>query len=472
METLSKFIKTIRSGIPPAFLICLAFCGSILLALIAGRYHIRVDATREHTNSFSNKTRQTLRNLHGNPVHIISFYREDDPRRAVVEELLKDYALLDSKLKYEIIDPDQFPSIAKRYDVDRYGLTVIEAFGRQVRIGAAVTELPEKDSFLFDAVCRKAEEEILTRALSEIQLSEQKVIYFVSGHDEPNLSDRSARGYFRLVDELESRFYKSREVSLAKESVPLDASLLILAGPHTDLTKEELNRLYDYFEKGGKLILAIDPVLPGEGNRLQSFLFKLGIELGNDVVIDPAGQSAGGDFLVAFIERYAKHPAVSELKAASLSPLARSVRRRPKLPDQMKVTELAFTGSQSWAEKDLNALENGKFNYDEGVDPAGPISVAATIESLEGKGKMFVIGDSDMFNNEYFRAGGNASLMLGILDWLLGKPSPSERVLRKNSGFPLIPQGEASIFFVCVVFIPLFFIILGTILSLWRRRYE
>ncbi|MBI4388522.1 MAG: GldG family protein [Candidatus Omnitrophica bacterium] len=451
--------------------IVLAFCAALLLSVIIKQDHIKLDTTKERANSLSEKTQKVVQALKRVPIQITAFFPDDHPHQALFEELLQDYALLSPKLKFRVVDPDRFPALAKQYEIDRYGLVILEAFGKKYKLGTISNTLPSSDSFLFGAEYRKAQEELLTRALSQMESGIQKLICFVSGHDEPSLKETAESGYFLFSDELRARFRELKEINLSHETVPKDASLVILAGPHADLAKDELSRLYDYFKSGGKIILAIDPVLPDEGNQVMSFLLKQGVELGSDVVIDPAGKKAGGDFLISIIARFSNHPAVALAKEPALTPLARSVRQAPNIPKHVRVSELAWTGSQSWAEKNLESLEGGKFTYDEGVDPAGPIPTAALIESLEGTGKMVVLGDSDIFNNEYFGKGGNASFILGLTDWLLGE-MPVIQKTSKRMASTLSAQNEAFIFYLCVVFAPTFFISLGMALNFLRRRYE
>jgi len=71
---------------------------------------------------------------------------------------------------------------------------------------------------------------------------------------------------------------------------------------------------------------------------------------------------------------------------ASFFPLARSVRPMNEPPGGVEVQALASTGTGSWAETDLEALDKGQATFEEGKDVRGPVPVAA-VAAIEPKGK-------------------------------------------------------------------------------------
>ncbi len=445
--------KNISAGLRAVFVLLLAFSASALLYAILRRQSIRVDFNKNHPDALSEETKKVLIQFGSNPIDVLAFYPSDHPDRTFLEDLLKDCVSLDPNLKYQMIDPDRSPLIARKYNIDAYGITVIRSRGREVRL-------------------ESVSEQDLTSAFSKILSDEVKIIYFVEGHHEPSLKDQGENGYSGFAARLKNTHHEVREIDLTKPVVK-DADLLILAGPHVDLSDAELNRLLDYFNSGVRVVLAIDPVLPGEGNQLQSFLLKLGIDLGNDVIVDRLSKQVGADYLVPMIAEYGHHPMVNQMKTAAFFPLVRSVRKAEKIPPDITVTELAFTGVESWAETDLKALEAGKADYDDGVDLPGPISLAAIAEGNEGKKKMVVIGDSDLVGNMHLHVAGNKLFMMNLIEWLLGErvsfKQPPNKSIRNL--FILNQKEEAEILTACVIVIPATYLAIGLVLFFWRRRY-
>jgi ABC-type uncharacterized transport system involved in gliding motility auxiliary subunit len=82
------------------------------------------------------------------------------------------------------------------------------------------------------------------------------------------------------------------------------------------------------------------------------------------------------------------------------------------------VTRLVETSDRSWGETDFEAIASGAdIGFDEGVESAGPLVVAAAVEDLGTGARLVVVGDSDFAaNNDFFNAG-NGDLMVNSVDW-------------------------------------------------------
>ena len=84
--------------------------------------------------------------------------------------------------------------------------------------------------------------------------------------------------------------YDVKPLVLARSGkIPDDASVVVIAGPRSDLFGPELDALDAYVGRGGKLLVMLDPaVRPGqqEPEALKRFLGKYGIQPGNNVVIE------------------------------------------------------------------------------------------------------------------------------------------------------------------------------------------
>ena len=89
--------------------------------------------------------------------------------------------------------------------------------------------------------------------------------------------------------------------------------------------------------------------------------------------------------------------------------LARSVRFVET--DAVEGAELVMTSSQSWAERDLSALQPGQgkrtVSLDEGVDRTGPVALGVAAMKEDG-GRLVLFGDSDFASNRYFDLQGTA----------------------------------------------------------------
>ncbi|PIQ86477.1 MAG: hypothetical protein COV74_04690 [Candidatus Omnitrophica bacterium CG11_big_fil_rev_8_21_14_0_20_45_26] len=448
-------IRSILSNLHAVLLLLLAFAIAALVYLIASHYEWRIDLTKEEVNSLSRETKQILSEFGKDPIEIHAFYPHDHPFRHHVEDLLEEYRYLDANVKLFFHDPDREPSVSRRLMIDNYGIIVIMARGREAR-----TEL--------------ATEQAVTNALAKILSSNAKHIYYVTGHTEPNLKREDGTGYRGLLTRLEGERYQVHEINLLQNGIPAGADLVMMSGPHVDLTDEELAVLTQYFNHGGKIILAVDPVQPGEGTHLKKYLSGFGVDLGEDVIVDHLSKEVGADYLVAMLTEFTHHPALKNFQAAVFLPVARSIRAAREVPPDLVVTQLATTSLGSWAETDLADLENGEVNYDEGIDLPGPVSMIAMVESKKGTQKMVVIGDSDFLSNANINLAGNRYFFMQLVSWLL---EDSSLVNIKPKEAPqyllfLTPAEEHIFMFSALIVIPLTFIVAGTIVTMWRRRYQ
>ena len=120
---------------------------------------------------------------------------------------------------------------------------------------------------------------------------------------------------------------------------------------------------------------------PKSSSKMESFLIKWGIKLGEDIVIDPMSKLFGGDFAAPVVNQYTAHEITSNFVLATIFPIIRSVQGVPVAG--ITTTELLKTGANSLAESDF---VSGTVNYDEGKDIKGPVSVSViAIKNLDEK---------------------------------------------------------------------------------------
>ena len=102
-------------------------------------------------------------------------------------------------------------------------------------------------------------EQELTNALIKAVEGEERAVYFVQGHGERDPDGDDRDGYRAVRDALGRDNFRVETVVLAQTGeVPADATVLVVAGPSTDLFPAEADLLRDYLAGGGKLLLMLD----------------------------------------------------------------------------------------------------------------------------------------------------------------------------------------------------------------------
>ena len=461
-----------RYGLNTAVALLLFFAIVVVVEALAIRHNMRADLTEGRRHTLSDQSIKLLRSLE-KEVHAVAFYQTDQPGKAATQDLLDQYAHFSDNFRYEFVDPDRRPGLARRYGITTYGTVVLESGGKEQKV-------------------QVAEEQNLTNALVKLLREEKRVMYFLTGHGEADLESAERDGLSQLKQDLTELDYEVKPLLLLREKeVPKDAAVVIIPGPQKDLLPTELQALEAYVKRGGKLLALIDPFTqPG----LTDLLNKYGLRLGNNVIVDRLSRAFGGDYLLPVVTQYENHPIVKDFNIASFFPFAQTVDAVET--SGVFVQVLGRTSPDSWAETDKAALDRGEASFDQQKDRRGPVPIGAvaTIEvttddrapttatekSLnpkpstlkQKKGAIVAYGTSAFIKNTYLNLSGNRDLFLNSLSWLAEEEDLIAIRPREAKFTPLVLTARQArlAFWGAVVFPPLAIIGAGVAVALRRRR--
>ena len=241
------------SGLGIAF--ALVFC--FALAYVASERNLKVDFSFFRTARASAVTKQLVSAL-DQPIEVTLFY---PPGNEVAEELagyFADLARASSKLTVVRADQAVDPAKAKALAVTGNG-SVAFARGSQHEQIQIPTKLESARPKL-----RILDQDVHKRLLSIAR--GKRTVYLVQGHEERALSaphDAESTGTLSLLRELlQGQNLDVRELGMAQglgNEVPADAAVVMLVGPQRPMLAEESAALVRYFERGGRLLVAVDP---------------------------------------------------------------------------------------------------------------------------------------------------------------------------------------------------------------------
>src|SRR5207245_2760494 len=287
------------------------------------------DLTKDRIFTLSDQTIGVLKGLK-DPVTVQAFFSGSEPEYVELDSRLRQYKAQTDKLSVEFVDPFKHPGRVKDMNISQSGPRVIVKSGNK------------------ESRAKEISEEALTNALIEVSRGSTKKIYFTKGHGEHAVADNTERGIKLFVDNLKGEGYQTDEIVLAEhKEMPADAQALVVAGPVAAFTDGEAKLVKDWVEKGGKLVVMVDPRTQ---SGLEGAFESWGIHVGKDEVIDPEAQNPE----VAIAQTYAEHPITqprsSPFALATIFPVARSVSKAAAAPSTWTVTELAKTGPRAWGE--------------------------------------------------------------------------------------------------------------------------
>jgi len=457
---------------------------------ILSRQNRRWDLTAAQQYSLSDQTRRVVESIES-PVNVLVFAREAEFPR--FRDRFDEYQYLSSQVEVEYIDVDQSPVRARQYEIDVYGTIVFEFEGRTERTTAST-------------------EQELTNALIKVVEGEERTVYFVQGHGEADPEGDGRDGYRAVTGALQRDNFRIETIVLAQAAeVPADATVIVVAGPDTDLLPGETDLLRDYLEGGGKLLLLLDPPETNDdppAPNLEALAAEWGIELGNDVVVDASGvgQLLGTDASVPVAATYPPHAITENFALLTAFPLARSVQPVPGGTNGRTAEAIVQTSERSWAEADLAQLQTGEVTLDEPAgDRPGPVIIAAVVaqtvdrpdsaetddsaddaaadQSEGGDGgedteddppqqaRLAVFGDSDFASNAAVGIQGNRDLLLNAVNWLAQQENliairPREPEDRRIT---LTADQQTRIYWLSLAIVPGGILALGFV-TWWNRR--
>lgn len=464
---------------------------------IASRQNRRWDLTAAKQFTLSDQTIRILETLEG-PAKILVFDRENDFDRLRMR--LVEYENVTDQVSVAYIDIDKQPSLARQYQIQTYGTVVFEYQDRVERVVANT-------------------EQDLTNALIKAIEGTERTVYFVQGHGERNVRSAERDGYNAIGDALGLDNFLIETLVLAQQpQVPADASMIVIAGPKTDLFEGEIETLQQYLERGGKVLFLVDPSAELESVQkvnIRNLLRRWGVTLGDDIVVDGSamGQLLGTDASVPVAADYPSHPITDRFNVLTAFPLARSVEPTPNETSNLITEAFLQTGSQSWAETDIARLtQTSEVELQENQgDRPGPVTIGVAVTSaisrsttetgnvtLSEQGestvapeptsdastllesaanpsgdaqnietRLVVVGDSDFAANYSLGIQGNRDLFLNIANWLTQQENlvairPREPEDRRVT---LTADQQLRIFWLSVFMIP--GVILGTGIYTW-----
>ncbi len=452
----------------------------ILIAVnyLSTRHNKRWDLTENRQYSLSDQTVRLLRDV-DSPVRFLVFERAGNFDR--YRTRLTEYEYHSNLVSVEYIDADQRPVQAREYDVDTYGTVIVEYMGRRERVTSE-------------------EEQDLTNALIKVLDPHERIVYFLAGHGERDPGNTDRTGYSGIAESLRRDNYLFETLVLAQTNeIPEDASVVVVAGPRTDLLEQEVELLREYLDEGGKLLVLLDPPdnlnQPTRFPNLTGLLGEWGIDATESVVVDLSGRTTVATVPVA-APPYPTHPITDRFGLITMFPVVRAIVPAENAPPDRTARPVVETAPRSWAETTLTTLEDPESLAPEPElgDIPGPVSVAVAVSAPvaprdpaedrpEGEqdpdtepqptpeARMVAVGDSDFATNAYLGIEGNRDLFMNMVSWLAQQEGLISIRPRDASDrrITLTATQTTSIFWLSIVVLPAAVLSAG-VYAWWRRR--
>ena len=483
--------------------VILALVLMIIINWLGSRHYVSADWTTSRMYSISDKTRNLIADL-DQEIRVVVFMTPVSSLYDQVYELLSRYEAASDKIRVEYIDPDKEPLKTQQL-AEQFGIsiadTVVFVYGDRTKYvtsdqmaemdysGMQYGQPPTMRSF-------KGEEQ-LTSAILSLVAPDVPKIYLVTGHGESSLAAGSGgavsdRSLAVLEESLKRENIEIEDTTLLGGSAPEDADVLAIIGPTRAFTEAEIQALDDFLDAGGRLLIALDPLIEPEGTmrptRLEAFLADRGIMVGNDLVVDPSRKLPFYDLSAVYVTDFATHPVTQGLEGiAVLFTVARSLTPSPDASGEGNAVRIAETSAEGWGETNLGQLLAGQAVSLDDDDEAGPVALGVALETTsqspvaddasdgealpeEKTSRVVVFGDSNFMSDYDIQNAGNLTLAMNSLNWLAAREQSLGIAPREVEQVNLFLSGSQMrwILIVTLLLMPGAAIVMG--IMVWRRR--
>jgi hypothetical protein len=382
-----------------------------------------------------------------NRVKVTLFYdKEHEPLYATVADLLNQYSMVNSKISVQTIDYLRDPGAALKFKTEyklplimEKNLILFDCAGKTLPVPAdALTQFvleqdPNEKELKFTRKRAGFEgEKMFSAALLAVTSPKANIAYFLGGHREHSIESNGDYGYSKLALMLEQNAIRVQTLSLlGTNPVPADCSLLVIAGPANPLFDgpgAELDKIEQYLEQGGRLLVLFDTASISketglEKTGLDKLLAKWGIEVGHSLVRDADNSVMGYGVVVRSFDQ--KHPLVNPLLNSGLYLVEprtiAKLKSAAQAADAPRVEELAFTGPRALT---ANVSEPRSFPLIVAVEKGAIKNVLAE----GGSTRIVVVGDSIFLANAQIDSAANRDFAGYAANWLLDRTQLLEAI--------------------------------------------
>ncbi|MDE2969486.1 MAG: GldG family protein, partial [Chloroflexota bacterium] len=416
-------------------LMIVAFTGIIVFANFISYNNVaRADLTASKQFSLSLQTVQVLEDL-VEDVHATAFFvpgiAAHETNRQLADDLLFEFERRSSqRFSYEFVDPEADPSRAELYGLSEFPSIVFQSRRSGNAVVLTVPPLSEQD---------------LTSMMLIVTGTQQKKVYFVTGHGEKdsiNPDPQDGRGFALAARGVLADSYAADTLNLAQAGVvPPDAAVLVFASPSRNMSLQEYDAFDAWLRAGGRAIFLVDAPVP---NSIRTMLEPWGIGLGDQTIVD-ANSSLFGDERSPLIQSGQFNRATTitndldTILFTRATPIEITVEPE-KLPPWVEYIPLATTSFLSWSTSDP---ERNEFNPEAG-DRIGPHALGVvvhacgvvgeeidTVISIDGRSReciseegtrkpttIAIFADSDFAANRYAAYSTNLDFFLNTVNYV------------------------------------------------------
>jgi hypothetical protein len=391
---------------------------------VASERDAKADFSYFRTSKPGDATRKLVASL-DEPLKVSMFFPPANDVGDEVRSYFDDLKKESTRLEVEDLDQPLEPVKSKELGVSGNGTVVISKGGRKESLNIG-TDL-EKSRTNLKGLDADVQKKLLLVAKSK------RTIYLTAGHGERTedpLNTTDQRATISLLrNELKSQNFELKKLSAAEglgSEIPKDAAAVLVLGPQQDFDSAEAKVLEDYENKGGKVLIAVDPEA---GSDFKDLLSPLAVKFNPTVLANDAvfirSTHGPSDRTILATSSYSSHPVASSVGRQNLPTVFYTSGSLEELPQHNANTVVDFTvraHAQTWDDLNNNFQADTPPEVRKAYGLVTSITRRAPSNKIEEELRAVVMADSDALGDIVLsQIKPNQGLVLDMLKWLVGE---------------------------------------------------
>ena len=465
----SRFKAGSYSAFAAAVVIAIAVLANLAVQALP-QTATQIDLTAQSLYTLSDQTRRIAASLDTDVnLYLLALRGNEDD---TISRLLQSYAELNSHIHVSNVDPTEQPTFLDTYDLDINQLyansVLVDGGGRSRLVSYSdiyVTDYSMNYStYQYDTSTSFDGENALTNAIHYVSSQNLPKVYQLTGHGESELSDY-------MEELLAGDNVETETLSLlSMESVPEDASVVMINAPTSDLSADEAEMLVQYVENGGRLLLLTGYIEQGKMENLLTVTKAMGLTVGQGLIMEGDGQMHLNRYPHYLLPTLESHTITSPFTSGRYYILVPMAQPLEETEDSSAAVTWLLTTSESAYTKaaGMNATTVEKEDGDE----EGQFHVAAVSEL--GEGRLVWIASSEFLDDNVnaMVSGANGNLLMNAVDWMAGQEETiSIRSKSLDEDGLTVTGAENSLWSAVMIgILPAALIALGIVICIRRKR--
>ena len=471
--------KTFSTGVFSVSFIAVAMALTVVVNLVVNTIptdKTSIDCSYSKLYSITKATKKAVKKLDAD-VTIYALVSESK-KDAQIDEVLKRYEDLSNHIKVKYVNPSKKPYFYKDYTdtaPNTNSLIVVSDQRSKVidyyDIYHYETNMDSSTySYTNDLVGFDAEGQ-LTSAIEYVTMDSDKlpIVYQITGHDETTVGSA-----FEDVIKKANMTLSSIEL-LNEESVPEDASVIIINAPQKDFNEKDAQKVIDYLKDGGKAII-VGSYTENKLSNFDKILDTYKVSITDGVISENDAQhyyQTGGPLYI-----------LPEVNSSSYTsniggnyiylPITCGI-TYPDSTDTTTYTSLMNTSDSAVCKNDPNNMKD--YGYEDG-DEKGPFSIGLAVEDKvddDTTTQLLVFGSSYIFSDQATDVtANNVTLFSDAVKGLVGESDDAGSVIPEKE-YTLSNLTVSAMYAILLglsftIVVPIILLILGIVIFMVRRK--